>query len=146
MNDSEKLRETVETFCRFIEQLPTAALTDQAWGPKEVLAHLVFYHEGYVRQIEARLAGRPFDLPKGRYNDLNAQAAAAGRSVPVDELVRRLRAADERLRGLYVAYNPAQIMVEIKQGAKIWPLADLVPAVESHVRGHWQKLLIARAA
>lgn len=140
MNDSERLRETVETFCHFIEQLPAAAQAEQEWGPKEVLAHLVFYHEGFVNQIEARLADRPFDLPKGRFSDLNAQIAAASRDVPVDELVRRLRAAGMRLCDLYAAHDPTQIMVQIKQGSKVWPLADLLSAEEGHVRGHWQRL------
>jgi hypothetical protein len=68
VDDQERLRETVEAFCRFIEQLPEAALAEQEWRPKEVLAHLLFYHESYVAQVEAPVAGEPFEPPKGRFS------------------------------------------------------------------------------
>jgi len=51
MSDTERLTETVVRFCQFIEGLPESALLDQDWGPKEVLAHLVYHHELYVRLV-----------------------------------------------------------------------------------------------
>jgi hypothetical protein len=140
MNDLEKLETTVEGFCRFIEGLPKAAMIEQEWGPKQVLAHLVFWHESYVAQIEALIDGAPFELPRGRFSDMNAQAVVASRGASIAKLVRRFRAADERLRALYATHDPATIALEIKQGAKRWRLADLVPAVEAHVRNHHRQL------
>jgi hypothetical protein len=140
MNDPARLRTTVEEFCRFIEGLPKAAMIEQEWGPKEVLAHLVFWHESYVAQIEALIGGAPFELPRGRFSDLNAQAVAANRGLPFAKLVRRFRVADERLRALYAAHDPAAIVLEIKQGSKRWRLVDLVSAVEAHVRNHHRQL------
>ena len=140
MNPTEKLAETVESFCHFIEELPREMLVEQDWGPKEVLAHLLFYHEGYGQEIEAQLADKPFDLPQGRFRDLNAQAAAASRGIPIDELLRRFRAADERLRRWYQTHNPETLPIEIKQGGKTWTLAELVPAIERHVGNHHRQL------
>jgi hypothetical protein len=140
MTDPARLKTTVEGFCRFVEGLPKAAGIEQDWGPKEVLAHLVFWHESYVAQIEALLVGAPFELPQGRFSDLNAQAAAANHDVPIAKLVRRFRAADKRLRALCAAHDPAAIVLEIKQGSKRWRLVDLVPAVEAHVRNHHRQL------
>ena len=59
------LDQAVEDFCRFIENLPPEVATQQAWGPKEVLAHLVYYHELYVAQAQAYLAGTPSSSQKG---------------------------------------------------------------------------------
>jgi len=140
MNDPARLGTTVEEFCHFIEGLSQATVLEQDWGPKEVLAHLVFWHESYVAQIEALRAGHPFELPQGRFGDLNAQAVAANRDVPIAKLVRRFRAADKRLRALYAAHDPTAIVLEIKQGSKRWRLVDLVPAVEAHVRNHHRQL------
>jgi hypothetical protein len=124
--------------------LLATALAEQDWGPKEVLTHLVSYHGSYVTQVEALLAGEPFEPPKGRFSDLNAQAVAASRGVPVNELLRRFRAADERLRalarGLCTAHDPAAIVLEIKQGAKPRTPAALIQEVEAHVRNHHRKL------
>lgn len=68
------LDDAVEEFCRFVQSLGPDITAQETWGPKEVLAHLVFYHELYVAQVEAFLAGSPVDLPRGRYSDLNAAA------------------------------------------------------------------------
>jgi len=140
MTPTDKLQQTVEAFCQFIEALPVSALVEQDWGPKEVLAHIVYYHENHVAEIEAQLAGRPYNLPKGRFSDLNAQAAASSRDIPVEELLHRLRAADEKLRNFYRLHDPDTLLINIKQGGKIWTLAELVPAEESHVRNHHQRL------
>ena len=140
MNPTDKLHQTVDAFCQFIETLPAAALKEREWGPKEVLAHILYHHENYVAEIEAQLTGRPYNLPKGRFSDLNAQAAASSHGVPVEELLHRLRTADEQLRNFYRLHDPKTLVINIKQGGKSWTLAELVPAVESHVRNHHQRL------
>jgi hypothetical protein len=81
MSAVETLQAAVDAFCCFVEGLPKTAWVEQDWGPKEVLAHLVFWHESYLAQIEALLTGAPFDLPQGRFSDLNAQTIAANRGL-----------------------------------------------------------------
>jgi hypothetical protein len=135
-----ELRATVDAFCSFIEGLPEDALAEGEWGPKEVLAHLVFWHESYVAQTEALLAGEPFMPPEGRFSDLNAQAVAASRGVPVAELLRRFRAANERLCCICGEQDAEAIVLEAKQGSKRWTLAALVPRIEAHIRNHQRKL------
>jgi hypothetical protein len=90
MNNKARLVETVDRFCQFITALPVSALVEQDWGPKEVLAHLVYHHELYVKMVEAFLAGTPVAPPKGRIRDLNAQAVAASRGLTAAVLVDRL--------------------------------------------------------
>lgn len=140
MNDSERLTKTVDRFCQFIAALPPDALAEQEWGPKEVLAHLVYHHELYANLVEAFLAGTPMEPPRGTFRELNAQAVAASRGIPPSELVDRLRKANQRLVELYQQNNPREIMVEIKAGAKLRTLAELVPEVEAHVRNHLKRL------
>lgn len=140
MNDSARLVETVDRFCQFIATLPASALAEQDWGPKEVLAHLVYHHELYVNLVEAFLAGTPVAPPKGHFRDLNAQAVAASRDIPPSELVDRFRKANQRLVELYREHDPRAITVEIKAGAKRRTLAELVPEVEAHIRNHLEKL------
>jgi len=43
-----KLRQTVESFRSYIRSLPPEQLAPAAWGPPEVLVHLVFWHETFV--------------------------------------------------------------------------------------------------
>lgn len=140
MNDSERLTETVNRFCQFISALPAATLGEQNWGPKEVLAHLVYHHELYVNLVEAFLACKPVVPPTGRFRDLNAEAVAASRGTSPAELADRLQKANRRLVKLYHDHDPNEITVEIKTGAKLRTLAELIPEVEAHIRNHLEKL------
>jgi hypothetical protein len=140
MNDSSRLVETVDRFCQFITTLPASALAEQDWGPKEVLAHLVYHHELYVNLVEAFVADTPVAPPKGRFRDLNTEAVGASRGIALAELVDRLQKANQRLVEIYQQHNPSAITVEIKAGAKLRTLAELVPEVEAHIRNHLEKL------
>jgi hypothetical protein len=102
MNANEELPEVVAEFGQFIRGLPEEALVNKAWGPKEVLAHLVFWIESFVTQLEAVLAGEPYEPPQGRFEEINAQVINASRSIAVEELLRRHRVAGDRF------WEPAQ--------------------------------------
>lgn len=142
--DLDRLHLTIDAFCDLADAPPAGApktTPEQDWGYREVLAHLVYHHEAYVAQAQARLSGRDFTLPCGRFKDMNAEAVAAFRAVPLSRLVRRLRAADRHLRQIALQPGGAQITIQIKEGSKCWRLADLVRAVEAHVRRHHQQLV-----
>jgi hypothetical protein len=142
--DLDRLHLTIEAFCDLPDAPPAIApktTPEQDWAYREVLAHLVYHHEAYVAQAQARLKGRVFKLPCGRFKDMNAEAVAAFRDVPLGRPVRRLRAADRHLRQIALQPGGAQITIQIKEGSKCWPLADLVRAVEAHVRRHHQQLV-----
>ncbi len=140
MSEIARLEETVDRFSRFIETIPASALSEQEWGPKEVLAHLVYHHELYVRLVEACVSGLPVAPPTGRFRELNSGAVAASRGQAVGVLLDRLQKANRRLAELYRQHDPGKIWVEIKAGAKPRPLAGLVPEVEAHIRSHLEKL------
>jgi len=141
--EAERLREAVDEFCRVIAGLPVAALVDQPWGPKQVLAHLVIAHELCVAQINAFLAGEPFMLPRGV--DLEARVVEAGRGVPVADLVRRFRAADARLRHFGRTLDPQDVVLEtwrlqMKRGSLFSTLDHIIARIEAHVRSHSRDL------
>jgi hypothetical protein len=138
----EQLRRAVDAFCRLIRELPEASLAEQEWGPKEVLAHLVWWHEYYVARIEAAAAGQLVAEPPGRPVALNAQAAAGSHGVSVAELLRRWQEADERLRDFGQTMDPQMIVVTIHRptGFIHGCLDDLIPRVESHIREHHREL------
>ncbi len=140
LTDTQQLEVTVGRFCHFISELPLSALVEQEWGPKEVLAHLVYHHELYVRLAESQVTGKIEFPPKGRFRDLNAIAVAASRGVSISELIERLRVANRKLILIYKQNDPKIIRFEIKEGYKQWTLSNLVPRVEAHIRSHLVKL------
>ena len=138
LSDIDKLRETVDRFCRFINHLPETALVEQEWGPKEVLAYLVFWHERCVAQIEAVLAKESFAGSEDRLKDLKTQAVQASRGVPVTDLINRFKAVDERLRNLGRTLDPQTIMIKVQ--AHQHTLDGAISSLDTHIRRHHQKV------
>ncbi len=84
-----ELNETVASFVSFVGALPRAALRPSRWGPREVLAHLVYWHEHYVRIVRARLDGRDPRLPDSSFTELNAVAILGLRDMTIAKMLRR---------------------------------------------------------
>lgn len=135
-----ELRETVASLASFIGSLPPAALHPSRWGPREVLAHLVYWHEHYVRIVRARLDGREPRLPGSSFVALNAVAVESLRGVTVAEMVRRLLSAQRKLKRVDGDARRARVHVRIKSGAKAWAWGEFVRRIEGHIRGHEQAL------
>lgn len=140
MSPVERLRAAVTTFDHFVEELPKAALVEKVWGSKEVLAHLVFWLESYVMQVEAILAGKPPTPPEGRFDDINMGVVERSRGVSVDELLRRHQAACERLCRFAQTLDIDKVMLELTKGGVLHPLSWFFPAEASHIRDH-QRIL-----
>jgi hypothetical protein len=143
--DLDRLTASVDGFCQLIEQLPARALLEKPWGPRQVLSHLVFWHETYVRQTEARLAGHGWLLPDGTFKELNAQAVASLSAVGVPKLLARFRAANTRLCRLAQEPRAAGVQIQLKQDSKSWPLGKFLVMVEAHIRRHGEELRKAQA-
>ena len=141
MSGVEKLRRAVDEFHSFIRELPEEALVAKAWGPKEVLAHEVFWSESYVAQLQPVIAGQPPEPPRGGLDHLNAQAVEANRDAPVDDLSRRLRMATDWLCGFAQAHDPESIVLEYLEGAPEHTLTWLLSAEASHIRHHLRHLV-----
>lgn len=138
--DLARLTATVEAFCQMIDRLPARALLEKPWGPRQVLSHLVFWHENYVRQIDARLAGKGWLLPEGTFNQLNADAVVSLATVGAPTLIARFRAANTRLCRIAIQPKAASVHVQLKADSKAWPLDEFLVMVEAHIRRHGDEL------
>jgi hypothetical protein len=139
--DLVRLTSTVSRFCQIIERLPARALLEKPWGPRQVLSHLVYWHEDYVRQIEARRAGKGWLLPVGKFAELNARAVDSLAGVGVPTLLARFRTANARLCRLATDPASAGIPIQVKQDSKGWPLHEFLIDVETHIRRHGEEIV-----
>lgn len=135
-----KLRRTVESLISYIHGLPPEHPAPAAWGPREVLVHLVFWHETFVATIQALLDGREPSLPAGTFAELNAAAVRANAAVPVDNLVQRFRAAQAQMEHLAVRAAGRGLAIPVKAGSRTRTLEQLIAEVEAHIRNHERKL------
>lgn len=136
----QRLTASVEAFCGTIGKLPARAFLEKPWGPRQVLAHLVFWHETYVRQVEAGLAGIGWLFPEGTLKELNARAVASLSGVGVPTMLARFRTANSRLCRLAADPRSAGARVQLKRDTKSWPLSEFILEVEAHVRRHGEEI------
>lgn len=135
-----KLDQTVESFVAYIESLPPGALAPRAWGPREVLVHLVFWHETFVATIEALLDQREARLPQGTFAELNAAAVKTNAGATISELIERFRRAQAQLAVLAARAGDRRLAIPVKAGSRPRTLEQLLAEIEAHIRNHERKL------
>jgi len=135
-----RLSGTVDAFCQMIEHLPARALLEKPWGPRQVLCHLLYWHETYVRQIETQRTGRGWLLPEGTLKELNAQAVASLATVGAPTLLARFRTANSRLCRMASEPKSAGVHIQLKLNSKSWPLDEFLDRVEAHIRRHGDEI------
>ena len=137
-----ELNNSVESFVHFIQNLPEQDLKAQTWGPKEILAHFVFWHEEYVLHLGATFKDRPYLLPQGHFDDLNALAVKKNARKSVSSLVKRFLRAQKRLNSLLVKATDADLnqKLQFKEGTSPRTVLIGMDRVEAHIREHLRKL------
>src|SRR5271157_2169129 len=110
--DTTQLDEAIDSFVNFTRSLPADALEgskSDRWGPREVLIHLVFWHEQYARIGEDVAAKRQPVMLKGTFKELNRASVARNIHVPVGILIERWQSAHQRLVHLAKARNATHL-------------------------------------
>ncbi|HET9780880.1 MAG TPA: maleylpyruvate isomerase N-terminal domain-containing protein [Candidatus Dormibacteraeota bacterium] len=108
------------------------------WGTHEVLSHLVFWHETYVRIVRALIRGKHTALT-GVFRDFNELAVETFRDSEDQALGRRLAAAQRDLAE-ELASLPAPARIRIKSGAMARGPAQFADRIAAHIRGHLSDL------
>lgn len=136
----DRLRASVESFTDFLRAIPPEQTAPARWGPREVLVHLVFWHETFVRTIESVLGGQEPPLPKGTFAELNARAVRENAGVPIARPILRFHAAQSRLEELAAHEAAHALAIPVKAGSKPRSLSELLIEAEAHIRNHEAKV------
>jgi hypothetical protein len=139
----EALDGAIQSFTAFVRSLPAAEMepsSRESWGPREVLIHLVFWHEQYARIASAMARDKKPFLLKGSARALNDAAVAREINVPIDELLKRWTRAHERFSAVARSHRASEIRMPLRVGGKAWPVADLIRIAAGHIRRHHAKL------
>ncbi len=136
----EQLHATVDDFVAYINHLTPDQLALDGWGPREILIHLVFWHENFAETLIALSEGKKRDLPQGDFKDLNTEAVMLNHLVPVDVLLGRLLEAQRTIELLSRRENVLNDKVPLRYRSKEWLFAASVKRLEKHIFGHLRRL------
>lgn len=140
---TNKLTNTINNFCNYIEKLPYSALEfskKKQWGPREVLCHIVFWHEQYVSIITFLINNEKPLLLEGKFSDLNAYAVQLNKYETKESLLKRLQVAQKELHHLCINPGASKIKIQFKEGGKKRSLVEVITRIESHIRSHQRQL------
>lgn len=111
---------------------------------REVLSHLVFWHQEYVTIIRAILSDQNPELKQGTFDELNAAAACQFERNSMGQMSRQLVLLQKSLVKLLFDLPEWSITFPVKQGGRRKSVTERVPAIESHVANHLKRLRRAK--
>jgi hypothetical protein len=114
------------------------ALVDGSWTVRDVVGHVTLWHESFARNVDDLVHGRRPTPLRGRRSDLNARGAAEARTVPLDTIVDRLRAAHATIRASIV--SPTLGPIPYRVGSRPYTPSEHLEVVRDHIRAHARSL------
>jgi hypothetical protein len=128
-------------FYRSLDDMSFLAST--SWTARDVVVHIVFWHESFARNVSDLANGvKPKPL-KGTYAQLAQRGAEAFADLSIDELLGRLSDAQKTVAASIS--NPRITLIPYKVGSRSYAPAEHLSVVTDHIRDHLKKLRNAAA-
>lgn len=143
-NIIQNLSSAIDSFITYIQRLNSSQLQlsrTRTWGPKEVLIHIVFWHEQYCKILRALSLGEKPAMLTGSFIQLNALAIEQNKHETTENLLSRLNIAEKELEGLYKKFNAKELKIAFKDGGKLRTLEEAIVRVTQHINSHHRQLL-----
>lgn len=135
----ELLRNKVEEVAGFYgSSLDFNQMVYPLWSAKDVLGHLVFWHESFARNLKDVSEKQKPNPLKGSLAEVNRQSVDSSRGVPIEELVSRLRKAQEIINK-YI-FDASVILIPYKKGSRSYSRLEHLEVVASHINKHLKDL------
>jgi hypothetical protein len=104
------------------------------WTAKDILGHIVFWHESFARNVRDIVNDiKPTPL-KGKYKDLNQRCFDEMRTKTVEEITKRLKAAHRVIRENIL--NPKLVLIPYKKGSRDYAPDEHLDIVNEHIKEH----------
>ena len=144
MTKDDLLRELEEAVQAFLTRCESGAMGASSegpgWGPKEVLAHFLYYHQIAAWGIASVNTGGPPWRSPATADQMNAAAVPLHAGEPIEELVTQLRLAHARLVKAVQEAPDVDALVGYRGNGEAMTLAQRLQMTANHWRGHLGEL------
>ena len=104
------------------------------WTVKDILGHILFWHESFARNVQDINTGiKPAPL-KGSYRDLTQQCLQEMRAISLNEISQRLEAAHRII--MENILDPQLVMIPYKKGSRDYSPEEHLDIVDKHINEH----------
>lgn len=108
------------------------------WTAKDILSHVVFWHESFAANILDLANGIAPHALKGKLAELNEQSVLQGAKASIESLIQRLSTAQSAINSNIFSNKIASIPYR-KSGRSYTPLEHLA-IVDAHIKKHLKDL------
>lgn len=112
------------------------------WTAKDVLAHIVFWHESFARSLESISGGGKATPPKGNLRVVNQQGVDDRKQMNVTQLLRAFEQAQETISRLVTVPDLGPIQYR-DPGRSMAPDAFVIH-LYGHISRHYQDVLASQ--
>lgn len=117
-----------------------ASTEGPGWGPKEVLAHFLYYHEIAAWGVASVNTGGPPWRSPATADQMNAAAVPLHAGEPVSDLITQVRLAHARLVKAVQEAPDIDAVVGFRGNGEAMTLAQRLQLTANHWRGHLKEL------
>jgi hypothetical protein len=108
------------------------------WTAKDLLGHIVFWHESFAQNVCDIASGvKPRPL-KGKLSDLNQQSVEEMRLYSIETLISRLEAAHRDIQENIL--NPRLEQIPYRKGSRDYTPEEHLEIVNRHISGHLKEI------
>ncbi|WP_340066386.1 hypothetical protein [Ascidiimonas aurantiaca] len=134
-----ELHKSVQKLISFFEKpLNTSRKVYTHWDGKDVLGHLVFWHESFARNLKDLSLGHTPAPLKGKLSEVNLMSIQSTRQESVSVLLKRLQRAQQCIDTHIV--NTEIESIPYKKGSRAYTRLEHLEIVSAHIKRHLKDL------
>lgn len=137
----EAERHELDQFLRFyrVPGLDLRVMVNHRWDTRDMLAHIVAWHESFARNLELLAAGESADPPRGTLREVNKAGVIALEGRSVAQLTRRARKA-QRVIESHI-HDESIGMIPYRRPGTSYTRAQHLDVVRGHINDHFWQLI-----
>lgn len=138
----EILSNNLEKFIEEVKKKKSTSMATDEWTVKDVLCHLVFWHENYAANYNALANHKEPQLLDGPGYRLNTEGVRSLRRSKTEELINRLKIANNKLYQSIV--NKRISKMTYKKNGRVFSTSDFLYLIARHFVTHTKHIKSAK--
>lgn len=135
------LSNNVDVFINEVKSKKSTQMATKEWTVKEVLCHIVFWHENYAANYNALANNEVPPLPEGM-STINVRGVASLKKYPTKDLIERLQKAHASLCTSIVEKNVPQMTYS--KGGRTYATEYFLEMIARHIATHTNQVKRAK--
>lgn len=139
-------RYQMEEFVRLFQvpDLDISVMVNQRWNLRDLLAHIVAWHESFALNVSLLARGESAQPPRGTLREVNRNGVLALEGLKVPQLIRRLRKAQRAIENNI--HNDLIETIPYRKPGTSYTAAQHLDVVRGHIHDHFWEAVDTYAA